>query len=48
MPDTPLILRALAADTLPDLSPREWEDLLSQARRTRLLARLATHAADRD
>lgn len=45
MPEVPLILRALAAKALPELPPRAWEDLLSQARRTRLLARLATHAA---
>jgi hypothetical protein len=36
-----LIVRALTAADRPDLSPREWEDLLSQARRSRLLARLA-------
>ena len=36
-----LITRALTAQTCPAFAPREWEDLLSQARRSRLLARLA-------
>jgi hypothetical protein len=40
-----LILPALMAPALPPLSPRRWEDLLSQARRARLLARLAWRCA---
>ncbi|MBP6252616.1 MAG: nucleotidyltransferase family protein [Rubrivivax sp.] len=42
-----LITHALTAPVLPTLGPRQWEDLLSQARRSRLLARLAVRAADR-
>jgi hypothetical protein len=38
-----LIVHALTAPERPDFSPRDWEDLLSQARRARLLARLAWH-----
>lgn len=36
-----LITQALTSATRRDLTPRDWEDLLSQARRSRLLARLA-------
>jgi hypothetical protein len=42
-----LITQALTAPVLPALGPRQWEDLLSQARRSRLLARLAARVADR-
>lgn len=42
-----LILPALTAPGLPALTPRQWEDLLAQARRARLLARLAARIADR-
>jgi hypothetical protein len=42
-----LITQALTAPALPVLAPRQWEDLLSQARRSRLLARLAARVADR-
>jgi hypothetical protein len=45
--DGNLIAPALSAPTLPALTPRQWEDLLSQARRSRLLARLAARIADR-
>ncbi|RVT53564.1 nucleotidyltransferase domain-containing protein [Rubrivivax albus] len=47
MPDGNLIAAALSAPALPALTPRQWEDLLSQARRSRLLARLAARVADR-
>lgn len=36
-----LITPALTAAGRPEFTPRQWEDLLSQARRSRLLARLA-------
>ena len=42
-----LITPALTAAGLPPLSPRDWEDLLSQARCSRLLARLAWRCQDR-
>ncbi len=42
-----LIIRALSTQQPLTLTGREWEDLLSQARRTRLLARLAARLADR-
>jgi hypothetical protein len=41
-----LVTQALCAHQLPALDARDWEDLLSQARRSRLLARLATRAHD--
>lgn len=47
MTDGNLIATALSGPTLPALTPRQWEDLLSQARRSRLLARLAARVADR-
>jgi hypothetical protein len=47
MGDGNLIVPALCAPALPALTPRQWEDLLSQARRSRLLARLAARVADR-
>ncbi len=47
MNDGNLIAPALSTPTLPALTPRQWEDLLSQARRSRLLARLAARIADR-
>lgn len=44
MPDD-LIVAVLRAPEPPALAPREWEDLLAQARRSRLLARLAWRLA---
>jgi hypothetical protein len=44
MPD--LITPALTATALPAFSARDWEDLLGQARRSRLLARLAARCED--
>jgi hypothetical protein len=44
--NTDLILRALTTQLPLALSGRDWEDLLSQARRSRLLARLAARIED--